>query len=222
MRAAGGRDARRGAPVKIEGLDPPAERVSSPEDRNRLLAEAIAHAETKEANYRQPSKQGRRTGQWKGPLSLVVLGLSAYIGFASPPWLAEHHSRRFRARSVDEASSPRYRCKHGTSRCSGLGTVAYRALWTRCRYGSPASASCVRTAVSTSWWPHTPTDAHSSTIPPSRTRSLGTSRSAGVPDPAHDALPEGRPKVGREHWRHARASLDPHARFRGTLREVPT
>lgn len=53
-------------------------------------------------------------------------------------------------------------------------------------------------------------------------RSLGTSRSAGVPDPAHDALPEGRPKVGREHWRHARASLDPHARFRGTLREVPT
>jgi len=63
--------------VKIEDLDPPAERVSSPEDRNRLLAEAIAHAETKEANYRQPSKQGRRTGQWKGPLSLVVLGVSA-------------------------------------------------------------------------------------------------------------------------------------------------
>jgi hypothetical protein len=74
--------------VKIEDLDSPAERVSSPEDRNRLLADAVAHAETKEANYRQPSKLGRRTGQWKAPLSLVVLMLAAYIALAPPPWLA--------------------------------------------------------------------------------------------------------------------------------------
>ena len=74
--------------MKIEDLDPPAERASSPEDRNRLLAEAIAHAETKEANYRQPSKQGRRTGQWKGPLSLVVgVGIGLAAAFAAAPFV---------------------------------------------------------------------------------------------------------------------------------------
>ncbi len=52
------------------------------------MAEAIAHAEMREAHYRQPSAESRRTGQWKGPLALVVLMLAAYIGFAPPPWLA--------------------------------------------------------------------------------------------------------------------------------------
>ena len=170
MRAAGGRDARRGAPVKIKDLDPPAERVSSPEDRNRLLAEAIAHAETKEANYRQPSKQGRRTGQWKGPLSLVVLGLSAYIGFAPPPVAGrsttpagfEHGAwTRRRRRATDASTANRSVPGSARSHTSHFGRGA--------GMDPPASASCVRTAVSTSWWPHTPTDAHASTIPPSRT-----------------------------------------------------
>ena len=41
--------------MKIEDLDSPAERVSSPEDRNRLLADAVAHAETKEAEFDETS-----------------------------------------------------------------------------------------------------------------------------------------------------------------------
>ena len=76
------------SPVTIEDLDAPAEQVSSHEDRSRLLSEVVAHAETREINYRQPSRESRRSGQWKGPLALVVLMLAAYIGFAPPPWLA--------------------------------------------------------------------------------------------------------------------------------------
>ncbi len=76
------------SPVKIEDLDPPAQRISSPEDRSRLLAEAIAQAEALEAHYLHPSPESRRTGQWKGPLALVVLMLAAYVSLAPPPWLA--------------------------------------------------------------------------------------------------------------------------------------
>ena len=73
--------------MTIEDLDPPAERISSPEDRGRLLAEAVAHAEILEAHYRQPSPESRRTGRWKGPLALIVLMLAGYIALAPPPWL---------------------------------------------------------------------------------------------------------------------------------------
>ena len=74
------------SPVKIEDLDAPTRDISSAEDRGRLLADAIAHAETREAHYRQP--EAPRTGHWKGPLALCVLMIAAYIGLAPPPWLA--------------------------------------------------------------------------------------------------------------------------------------
>ena len=72
--------------MKIEDLDEPTRDISSAEDRGRLIAEAIAHAETSEARYRQPG--GRRTGQWKGPLALSLLVIAGYIGLVPPPWLA--------------------------------------------------------------------------------------------------------------------------------------
>ncbi len=74
------------SPVKIEDLDEPTRDISSPEDRGRLVAEAIAHSETREAHYRQP--ESRRTGHWKTPLALSVLVIAGYIGLAPPPWLA--------------------------------------------------------------------------------------------------------------------------------------
>ena len=74
--------------MKIEDLDPPAQRISSPEDRGRLLGEAIAQTEAQEALYRNPWPESPGTGKWKGPLALMVLMLAAYIGLAPPPWLA--------------------------------------------------------------------------------------------------------------------------------------
>ena len=71
-----------------EILDAPTERVSSPEDRDRLLAEAVAQAETLEITYQQPSAETRLIGKWKLPLSLIVLIVAAYIGVAPPQWLS--------------------------------------------------------------------------------------------------------------------------------------
>ena len=74
--------------MTIDDLDPPTHPVSSPEDRDRLLAEALVHAELQEAQYRQPLTEAARTGQWKAPLAFVVLLLAAYIGVAPPGWVA--------------------------------------------------------------------------------------------------------------------------------------
>lgn len=60
---------------------------SSEEDREAVLAEALAHAATQEAQYRQPLPETRRTGRWKAPLAFVVFGLSAVLLAFPPPWL---------------------------------------------------------------------------------------------------------------------------------------
>jgi hypothetical protein len=72
--------------VKIEDLDEPTPGISSPEDRGRLLAEAIAESETREAHYRQ--SESPRTGHWKGSLALSLLVIAGYIVLAPPQWLA--------------------------------------------------------------------------------------------------------------------------------------
>ena len=74
--------------MTTEDLDPPIDPVSSQEDRDRLLAETLAHAELMEAQYRQPLPETVRTGQWKAPLALVVLALAGYIAVAPPGWVA--------------------------------------------------------------------------------------------------------------------------------------
>lgn len=63
-------------------------RVSSPEARERLLAEALAHAEQQDAQYKRMLPSEAATGQWKASLSLVVFALAAYIALAPPTWLA--------------------------------------------------------------------------------------------------------------------------------------
>jgi len=76
-------------PTSGEDLDDVVQIISSPEDRDRLLAEAMAHAEVQDAQYRQPLPETVRTGQWKTPLAMVVLILAAYIAIAPPWWLAD-------------------------------------------------------------------------------------------------------------------------------------
>ena len=61
---------------------------SSTEDRAAMLADAVAHAATQEAHYRQPHDDGRGSSPWKTPLAIVVFALSAYLVTFPPPWMA--------------------------------------------------------------------------------------------------------------------------------------
>ena len=59
--------------------------TSSPEERDRLVAEALAHAEARDALYRPPSEIPSRS--WKGLLATVLLVLSTVLLLAPPVWL---------------------------------------------------------------------------------------------------------------------------------------
>ena len=68
--------------------DTPVHRISRVEDRQRLLAEALAHAEAQEAQYRILASDEPVRGRWKAPLALLVLGLAAWVALAPPGWIA--------------------------------------------------------------------------------------------------------------------------------------
>lgn len=59
--------------------------TSSPDERERLVAEALAHAEAREAVYRRPRDDGNRW--WKGALALLLLVLAGGFAAAPPAWL---------------------------------------------------------------------------------------------------------------------------------------
>jgi hypothetical protein len=61
--------------------------VSTPEARARLLAEALAHAEHKEARYRVPLADTRLIARWKSLAATVVLVLAGVVAVAPPAWV---------------------------------------------------------------------------------------------------------------------------------------
>jgi hypothetical protein len=61
--------------------------LSATADRDSVLAEALAHSATLEAQYQQPLPETRKTGLWKTPLALVVFVLAGYLVVFPPPWL---------------------------------------------------------------------------------------------------------------------------------------
>ncbi len=63
-----------------------AEDTSSQEERDRLIAEALAHAEARDALYRPPTEI-LPSGRWRGALALVLLVLSGILAAAPPSWL---------------------------------------------------------------------------------------------------------------------------------------
>jgi hypothetical protein len=66
-------------------VGPPTDRASRAEERERLVAEVAAIAETKDIQFqRLPPGQTRRGG-WKSPVALVILLLAVAIA-ASPLW----------------------------------------------------------------------------------------------------------------------------------------
>lgn len=74
--------------MNADNPDAPVHQISRPEDRQRLLAEAMAHADAQEAQYRlgPPAEPGR--GQWKTPVALAIFTLAALIGIFPSHWLA--------------------------------------------------------------------------------------------------------------------------------------
>jgi hypothetical protein len=61
--------------------------VSSPEVRDRLLAEALAHAEHKEARYRVPYRDSTSANLWKALLVVVLLAAAGVLAVAPPQWI---------------------------------------------------------------------------------------------------------------------------------------
>ena len=68
--------------------DTPVHRVSRVEDRERLLAEALAHAEAQDAHYRVLSADEPERGRWKAPVAALLLVLALWVALAPPRWMA--------------------------------------------------------------------------------------------------------------------------------------
>lgn len=63
-------------------------RVSRVEDRERLLAEALAHAEALEKQYKVIPADLRPGGRWKAPVAAVVFALAVAVAVFPPAWVA--------------------------------------------------------------------------------------------------------------------------------------
>lgn len=73
----------------IDDPDVPVHRISRVEDRERLLAETMAHAEAMEAQYKVvPIEPAQLGGRWKAPVATVLFFLAVVVGFFPPAWLA--------------------------------------------------------------------------------------------------------------------------------------
>ena len=71
----------------LDDPDDPAQRISLPEERERLLAEAMAHAETQEAHYKVLPADEPIHGRWKKPLAFLVLVLAGVSAAFPPAWI---------------------------------------------------------------------------------------------------------------------------------------
>lgn len=61
--------------------------VSTPAARARLVAEALTHAEGKEARYRVPLADTRRAARWKSAAAAAMLVLAGVVAIAPPAWV---------------------------------------------------------------------------------------------------------------------------------------
>ena len=76
------------ADLSADEQDPPVHRISRPEDRERILAEALAHAEEQDERHRIRFPGDPRRGRWKPPVALGILIVAALIAAFPPRWLS--------------------------------------------------------------------------------------------------------------------------------------
>lgn len=62
--------------------------VSRAEERERLLAETLAHATAREEAFREPPVEAGRASWWKVPLALLILLAAGWMAASPPSWLA--------------------------------------------------------------------------------------------------------------------------------------
>lgn len=74
--------------MSLEDEEPPVHRISRVEDRERILAEAMAHAEAQEHQYRVVSLREAERRRWKAPASLVLFAIAACWAVFPPRWLS--------------------------------------------------------------------------------------------------------------------------------------
>lgn len=74
--------------LSAEDPDLPTHRISRVEDRERLLAEALAHAEALEEQYKVIPADPAPTGRWKTPVASAVFALALVVALVPPSWLA--------------------------------------------------------------------------------------------------------------------------------------
>jgi hypothetical protein len=72
--------------VNLDDPDPPVHRISRAEERERLVAEALAHAELQEAQYRLAPPEAPRDA-WMLPVALMFLGMAGILSLTQPRWL---------------------------------------------------------------------------------------------------------------------------------------
>ena len=90
--------------MTTDDLDPKSDRVSSPEDRARLVAETLAHAVAQEAQYSQRVPVAVRGGGGRTAAALVLFALAAVIGVAPPAWLSGAPPRVVPSQSREEGA----------------------------------------------------------------------------------------------------------------------
>ncbi len=73
--------------MSVDEPDPPVHRISRIEDREQLLAEALADVETRDERYRIAFTDGPKRGRWKVPVSLLVFAVAGTLALF-PPALA--------------------------------------------------------------------------------------------------------------------------------------
>lgn len=64
--------------------EPPVHRISRVEDRARVLAEALAHVEVQDAQYRLPMEPAERQPRWKPVAAVALFFLAGYLAFFPP------------------------------------------------------------------------------------------------------------------------------------------
>lgn len=71
----------------VEDLGGDPDGVSSPEDRARLLADAVVQSETQEAKYRLRLPPTDPPGRWKSLFAMVTFMLAGVVAVGPPAWL---------------------------------------------------------------------------------------------------------------------------------------
>jgi hypothetical protein len=74
--------------LSIDEQDQPVHQISRLEDRERILAEALAHAEQQDEQHRIHFPVDPRRGRWKTPVAMAVLVVAAVIAAFPPRWVA--------------------------------------------------------------------------------------------------------------------------------------